>query len=519
LSFSIGLIFLYATALFFTFSLPVAIDPVEVSVAELSYLSVHLQPIYTALSAPERYSLLYGPLCYLPYGLALRTFGSTITSLKLAVILCNLVLIVALWLLFRRLLSRRATVITVGLVLSALMMKQMAIFLIRGDTALALAVAGALLAISIRRTTLSVLGFSLACGLAVDIKFTAVFYLLVPIYFLWKRHGRIAASWVLPCSTVLAALPFAMSNISLRNYFMWLHEAAHHPLSVKLLMVNIAFIGILSVPAILLSFQLWRDLPNGIVSYLSQHRVLFLLLLISASGSALAGSKVGAGRSHLNPTIIVFAFVTVLLWNERSKRESLNKIQRYSLMLYAVVFCIPALIQVRDLWSICMARRQYALSVSADLSTIQTRFRHQSIELGYGISASKAEPVEASTNSRTQLVLSGNPVTVDAAALFDMGLSGVPMPSSTVAAVSSCQIRIWLIPVGEDPFEITNGYAMNVPKLFPDDHLFSVAFRNAFLGHYKKIDRSRYFDIWECDMPQLRSLGHSSAARSRSSNG
>jgi hypothetical protein len=492
LPFAVALIGLYGAAVWLPVGLPVAIDPIEVSVADLSYLSVHAQPVYTGVSDPERYSLLYGPLCYLPYGLALRAFGSTITTLKLAVVLYNCTLILLLWFLFRHLLSRKSTVIAIGLVLCALMMKQMAMFLIRGDVALAVAVAGALLAVSLRRTAWAVGAFSLACAFAIDIKFTAVFYLLVPLYFLCRRQPRLAAWLSNPLTAAFAMLPFALPNMSLRHYLAWLHEASNHPLSLKLFLVNMVFLAILAVPPLVLS-------PRGILTYFNRHRIIFLLLLFSAAGSALTGSKVGAGRSHLNPTIIVFAYVTGLLWDEQNQAGGLGKLPQYFLMLYALVLCVPAVNQVRSLWSICAMRRPYALAVASDLSSIQSRYRDRAIELGYGNSASKAEPVEAVTNFRTQLVLSGNPVTVDAGALFDMGLSRLPMPASTVAAVSTCRIGTWLIPEGEEPFEVANGYAVDVPKLFPDDHLFSAAFRNAFRTHYKKVDRSKYFDIWECE--------------------
>jgi hypothetical protein len=497
----------YASALAFDIYLPMPIDFVEATIASVSYLSLHGHQLYTSLDATDRYSLLYGPLCYLPYAQALAAFGPTLASLKLAVLLFNLGIFSTLWFVFRRFLTKTETLVAMAFVACAFMMKGMSPFMIRGDVQLAFGVALGLLATSMLPTALAVMLFSVSCAYAIDIKCTAVFYFLVPYYFLWRHRGprpALLAAFLVP---VIALLPFAMPSISLYNYLGWLHEATHHPLSLKMLAMNLVAAVILQGAPLLMFVRLYREDPELALRSARRHALLIVLFIVSLCGSVITGSKLGAGRSHLNPTFIISAFLAAKLWTmvkQSDRREPgagrVSVLLPYAFALYALFFVLPAANQLRDMWGICVARHDHALAMTVDIDAILRQHPGTTIQMGYD-KTSDGEPVTEPTLFHSQLVFAGNPLTVDPAALADMGLSHVSIPSSTVDYVRMCKTQIWLVPRDGEPFSTLNEYAVDAPGRFPDPHMFTLAFRNAFFSTYRKVGASTYYDLWQCSRP------------------
>ena len=236
---SLGMIVFYAASLAFRLYHPAAIDFVEATVACESYLVLHGHPLYQGLQDVDRYSLMYGPLCYLPYSLFLALAGSSLGALLIALLFWNVALFVVLWLLFRKFLPGAESLVALAAIASALMMKTDYTFMIRGDVILVFCVALGLLACSLRHRYAAVCLFSLACACGIDVKVTAVFYFLVPIYLLARSQGRRSLTACLVLIPCLALVPFAMREISLRNYVLWLHEASLHPLNRNVLIMNI----------------------------------------------------------------------------------------------------------------------------------------------------------------------------------------------------------------------------------------------------------------------------------------
>ncbi len=495
----------YASALAFSLYLPMPIDFVEATIASVSYLSLHGHPLYTSLTATDRYSLLYGPLCYLPFEQALASFGPTISSLKLAVLLFNFFVFSTLWFVFRRFLARTETLVALAFIACAFMMKGMSTFEIRGDVQLALAVALGLFACFARRTVLAVLLFGLSCAYAMDIKFTAAFYFLVPYYFLWRHRGArpaLLAAFLVP---FFALLPFTIPSISLHNYLGWLHQAAHHPLSLKVLAMNVVAATILLLAPVLMFVRLYRENPDLALRSARSHRLLIALFVVSLCGTVLTGSKLGAGRNHLNPTFLIAAFLAAKLWviAERAGRRQpaarqVSVLFPYAFSLYALLLVLPAVGQLHDMWGICVERRAHALAVTDDINAILRNHPGMAIEMGYD-KTSDGQPIAELTFFHSQLVFAGNPLTVDAAALADMGLSQLSIPSSTIDYIRMCKTQLWLLPPDGEPFGTINEYSLDAPGRFPDPHMFSIAFRDAFLSTYRRVGASAYYDLWQCN--------------------
>jgi hypothetical protein len=221
--------------------------------------------------------------------------------------------------------------------------------------------------------------------------------------------------------------------------------------------------------------------------------------VLTVAGSILVGSKVGAGRSHLIPTSLVATYLAALLW-KASRLEIMRSpvLVRYFFVAYSFVLVLPATSQLKGLWAICFARHDYANLVLNDIGRVEQIHSHQTIEIGYDANKDESSTTNAATLFQPQLVLTGNPMILDAAALFDMGLSGIPIPRSTSDALASCEIQVWLIPKGGVPFSLRNTYARDVPRRFPNPDLFGDDFQSLFARHYRKNDSSAYYDIYEC---------------------
>jgi hypothetical protein len=489
----------YAAALFLMSYLPVVVDAVEANVASVSFLFLHGHPLYTEVSAPSRLSLLYGPLCDISYSVGYMMFGPTLLSAKLTVVILNLLLFTVIGLLFRKLLSRSETVIVLGCLAGLFLMKEIATLMIRGDVLIALAVALALLACEVRRTTLAAILFCVGSAAAVDVKFTAIVYLLVPLTIIWHRRGPHFTLWCIAVSTAIAAIPFAIPGIPIFNYLDWLREASHHPLSMKLFEMNAVAAVILLAPLMLFA-ALRRRTDPALLSIDLKHQALpITAFVLTVAGSVLVGSKVGAGRSHLIPTSLVSTYLAALLWKV-SRVEIMKSpvLVRYFFLAYSFVLVLPATSQLKGLWAICFARHDYANQVLNDIDQVQQIHSRQTIEIGYDANKDESSTTNAATLFQPQLVLTGNPMILDAAALFDMGLSGIPIPRSTSDALASCQIQVWLIPKGGVPFSLRNTYARDVPRRFPSPDLFDDDFQSLFARHYRKNNSSAYYDIYEC---------------------
>lgn len=499
---SVWMLSAYAIALGFSLYFPATLDFVESTVASISYFGAHGQPLYVGLLDPDRYSLLYGPLCYIPYSIAIKVLGANLGSLKSALFLLTASTFITLCFLFRTLLTKTETLVALAIVAGAFMMKSDSMFMVRGDITLALSITVALLATSLRRTWVAVFLFSVGAACAVDIKVTAVFYLLVPAYLIWRKSRLPALFACIALSALLALIPFVIPNISLRSYMTWLYEASRHPLGLGSFVMNLYTAALVLTLPLLMLWRFHLSDPARSRRYIQDHRGLLICFVISVCGTLWSGSKLGAGRYHFNPTFIVSTFLSALLWKQPTEVPArVSGILTQWFAVVALFFILPASSEILGMRNLCYERRPFAENVNADLESILRDHPKQTIEMGYNENLRNGEPVSGLTSFRTKLVFAGNPLTIDPSALFDMQLSGIQIPQTTVAIIRSCKVKIWLFPRDGTPFTTLNPYALVAPSRFPDRHLFPMDFQNAFRAHYHKTGQSRFYDLWTCQSP------------------
>ena len=491
------MIFVYGTIVVMRLSFPGMIDWVEVTVSSVSYLSTQGHQIFVDRNDPNIYSLLYGPLCYLPYALALKLFGATINSLRLVFFLLNSALFFTLWSIFRRQLNKLETAIAIGYIAAALIMNGREIFMFRGDVLLVLAVSLGLVASMIGRPALSIAVFSISCACALNLKLTAAFYFLVPFYLLWRRRGPLTALAAAAVTPLFILLPFAISTVSLRNYIYWLHVASSHPLGRAAFEMNMIGVATLLFPLLLIfgliSITNW---PRAI-EYVKSYKLMGFVFALSIGGSALTGSLLGGGSHHLNPTFVISTYLAAEMWKELRSEQKKTAVFRYAFAAYALFMIVPAIPEFHLMWRSCIQQHPFAVAVNADIGEIMRNHQGQTIEMGYSENEMGSLPDDRS-NFSPELIFKNNPLTVNAVAVSDIELTGLKIPSSTVDRVRSCSTKIWLIPRDGNPFSTLNAYAAEVPERFPDPHLFSASFRKAFFSTYRKTETSRYYDLWTC---------------------
>ena len=136
----------YVVTLALSTAYPGYLQHVEPQIAAVAFVVMKGAPMYHSLASAQRYALLYGPLAYLTFTVALATLGASVYSLKFVVLLANVVLVAALWRCAQRVVGpARAVVVTTG-VLSLLLLNDY-LFQVRGDVLLVLSVALGLLAV------------------------------------------------------------------------------------------------------------------------------------------------------------------------------------------------------------------------------------------------------------------------------------------------------------------------------------------------------------------------------------
>lgn len=413
------LLALYAVGLVSCTLIPAVLDHIEVSVGSLSYLGLHGSPVYTSVRDARRYSLLYGPMCYLPYEAALVVLGPFIQSLKAAVVVLNVILFAVLWAVFHRMCPRWNVLIPLGFIASGMALDARAPFLIRGDAGLALGVALSILALSRRRRGTTVALFALGGAYAMDVKITAVFYLVILLYLLARSLGVRLAFLSVVIAGALAIAPFALAQFSVRNYAGWLREAVYHPLDGNLFLMNVVIAAILLAPPTLVFLSMKMQNSAQAALLFRRNRCLLALLGFSLCGSIVTGSKLGAGPTHLNPWFIVSGYIATLLW--RTFPAYMSNFLRRSLAICTLIMIIPAASEASELWSTARHDRGWAIQVNEDVTSILNSNSGKSIGMSYE-TPEKPEDVTNRLNSfGIRLVLAGNPLLVDEGALDDMG--------------------------------------------------------------------------------------------------
>jgi Dolichyl-phosphate-mannose-protein mannosyltransferase len=490
----VSLLFLIAFVVFLgvsTFYLGY-LDHVETNIAAVAAAFSHGTPLYHGLASAERYSLLYGPITYLPFALALRLLGAKLLSLRLAVLFANICLLALLWNCYRKRLDAPRAVLAVAAVVAFMMSGEPYLFQIRGDVLMVLAVTAGLFGVLSSSRWKSWVILALATGACFGVKVTGALYFLPLFVLLYRRYGLRSAAFAGLGAGLVGILPFAFPGISAANYWLWLHEASLHPFRALEFFSNLRTSLTILLPIVLLLWRLHDSDRQKFQAYLREERFVFLALLAGLGMVTILASKFGSGNHHLLPFYPIVGFLCADIYSQIEAAEPL----RFAAYARAVcwlwlVSTVATRVPVEALQTERKLVERWSLAGAVTEDLVQLIHDHpaERIEMGY----SKTYPLSL---YRPTLVFAGNPLTLDAVALDDMQLSGLSIPQGTIDYIESCGTQVWLIPKDEAPFVISNIY--DDAKIFPARNLFEDRFREAFLGHYQKTGSSDYYDLWTC---------------------
>src|ERR1039458_7793113 len=297
---------------------PAYLDHVEPTIAANAYVLNHSQPLYHSAETGERYSLVYGPLAYLPYSLAMGLAPYGFLTCKLvAAVACFLTLFVGI-LCLKKWLKGPSLVLASGFLVALFLALGPDAFLVRADPILCLLAALGLWAAARAGTAAAVVLLAVALGAAVNVKVHAPIYFVFPLLLLVQRAGRKAAGCALLGAGIVSALPFLLPQVSLRNWFQVLRVVGQHGFgSDEAIWAGQWFIYLgLFVAGPLRLLQIVKSCPKPLVS--GAEKSCWAGLLLSMAGTLLFASKSGARPVQWLP------FVPMLLYAAASVIQHTN---------------------------------------------------------------------------------------------------------------------------------------------------------------------------------------------------
>jgi hypothetical protein len=479
---------------------------VEPSIASVSFIIGKGAPLYPNGGDASLYSLVYGPANYLPYTLALRMLGANIWSLKVVVLFANLFILWSLRRCYRHLMPRPSSLLGLSIVVACMLMTGTYLFEARGDILMIASVCVGLNAALGESAIGGALLLGAATGFCEDIKFTGVIYCLPLFALLAHRHGRKAVLMAAVGAVTVGLCPFLLPNISLPNYILRIQLASHHPFDVGESAYNVKVVVAISLAFCLLIWRLSNYGARELSAYLREYRVFLPILFIGLVAVSIPSGTIGAGPHHLMPFYpsLGYAWMTAYSAGGTSAQatggESRLLLRCFCWAALAIFVAVGIYSDMSATVPTWLHESLLTADVASDLRSVMMSHRGDRIEMGYS-DRGAGEDVNRQfrmTYHRPALVFAGNPLTIDATAVEDMQLSGLPIGGSTLKYLGGCQTQVWLIPKGGIPFVIPSALTLAYGARNPNLSLFGDSFRRTFLEHYRKIESSKYFDLWTC---------------------
>ncbi len=450
------------------------LDTDEANLLSIAAASLHGQPLYhPILSTDVSYSLMYGPVTFFVYRLALLSGNGSFLVLRILVVTLNLLLCAVLYSTFRKLLRRDTAIALIAFALCPLLQWVKCSFGVRPDIGIILAMSLAVRATLMDAELPAAILTGLCAGIAIDFKLTVLPAFAFLLLILFRRFGTRAAAIAAIIATATALAPFALPAISLHNYLDLLALTRTEGVGHAALIYSLFFAIFLAAPlAILIAAgtppwpaarQAWPELS------------LLTLCLVAAT---LISAKPGAGPWHFWQLIPVIAGYLALTLSRSEPSPS----PRLDLAICLIAVSSAAFglsFAARNLATLRAPQDPTAQQLRLgriEIAAALDRYRGHTLQMGYGPSPN--EPVEL---LRYLLPLHGQPYTLDGSGRLEAGL--VPFPSRITQKMNTCTDDLWLIPHDEQPF---------------DHWRFPAALRRAFTQHYAIAQRGAIYDVWAC---------------------
>jgi hypothetical protein len=455
---------------------PIFFDHAEVNIANVAASWRWGNFIYTDVSSPERYSLLYGPNTYLVVAIS-QAFGPSLLAFsKLPGVLSLYISGLLIFLLAKRwgckssqgfLLVATAFLLFCGFYNYS--------YWIRPDSFLILCAVAALALIEapLKSEWMKLLGLGALAGISMGFKFHGCLYIFpIVVYYLESIKRPLAIGRIFFVGIVALGfliLPFLLPNVGFQNYFAWLKEASKHGLQASEFVKNLTYFSSFFIFLWLLQFH--KRFPWTLAS-----------LTFCGVLAAIVGSKIGAGSSHLLP---LFLFCILVGGREYFLLEGKNR-RSFSLVVFALLLSL-------GLNAVNRQKRVFKLSIEIVQRRDELSDFMQVISKLEASSAMGFSGVQGylSNSLSPLLVAKSGQLPFDGAALMDMAASGILIPESSLEVLRSCQIKNFIFPKTGEPLWSLHNY-------YDEKPLFSVSFLNAFSQAYKQTLESKSFIVYSC---------------------
>ena len=447
----------------------------EANILSIAAASLRGLPMYQPPANPDAsVSLMYGPAVFLIYRTALLLGGvDHFWILRAAIVAANLGLCAGLYRILRKFISTSAAIVLLAFPVSILLQHAEICFGMRSDIWIILCTTLAILSSFLETELLAILLTGILCGILVNLKISAAPAALFPLLTLYRRFGLRALAISVPTTIAFAFAPFALPNVSLHNYLLWIRFTRSEGISPLLFWLNFGFALFLLTPCLLLDLFVRR------FGLTSRQRLPELALIVLGLLLAVSTSKPGSGPWyfwHIVPSVVVYLALAV------KQAKDLPLAQR-AIPLYFIAIALAVLTWV-NLPRAAHAVRAYAITPAVGIAQQSIdRYLHlyrdrTSIQMGYGSDANAV-----STDLRYILVYRGQPYTLEGnTGRFETLL--VPVPANVLHRMQTCKDDVWLLPHAQKPFDLF---------VFPD------ALRATFLQNYAIDQTDPTYDAWVCN--------------------
>ena len=482
------------------------IDHAEANIAAISWLFQTGHPLYPKLDAAERYINNYGPALYIINGFILNLFNPSIFTSKISSAIAVVISLVSISYALAKVSGTRTAIICsayitlIFLSLNTYSTLLASTFWSRPDPLIFMCVSVGLLAVVRTPPPIAALLCALSLGISLNLKVFAIFYFL-PVYaLLYRRTGVYYTLISLLGFLVVAAAPFLyLPQVSFENYIMWLRKVSHQGLGPRQLIRNIGWIIYICIPIIVSFIHLFFTDKSKFNQFIQRNRIYINSIIVSVIAIVIIGSKPGSQENNLLPLIpsLTYFFIIALamvkeLTKERSTSENTAKYLYLIAASTSLAWLASALLIAIPNEAGFISKLISSPQAINDINTVVKSYPGKTIGMGY------SKSYELSFY-RPFLVFLGHPYLLDAASIMEMQQSrSEPIPPATLAALRSCQTKIWLIPKGEPPFQLSSYYP-------PSKQLFNDEFKTVFLDKYERREQTNYYDLWFCKDKNLAS--------------
>jgi hypothetical protein len=472
---SLTIIVAYVALVIWYLRQPAFFDQAEPTIPAVAAVFGAGKPLYPALDAPERYAHIYGPALFLLQAAALKVLGPSIAASKTPGAVAILIGLIAAYAVFRRRADVRGAL--AGTAMCALVFSTFdnVSYWTRSDPLIVLCVVSGLLAAHLRNRALSALALGVSTGLAANLKFTGPLYLMPAFALALAEHGARTAMTAALLAVPVAVAPFLLPNVSPGHYWDYVEFSARNGLAPARLRQNVEWAAWLAAPLAAVVVGGWKaaQVRKGAPAHLGS-------IVLSVAVVTVVAAKPGGGPFHLMPFVPVLMYA--FLWI--APAPFLTGMKRSICVAFALT---ALLLGLADQALIVRTVRGRNLATAiADLRRFSDLHAGRRVAVGYA-------GTSYLSHARLEVVVRTGDYLLDAPAVQEYRLSGLPLPESTIRAILECRVEFWLIPRGAEPFAVPNAYAPQGPaEVFPPE------FRDAFLGRYERTGGAGSFDVWEC---------------------